>query len=456
MSFPITENLTSYMGPLTAERLMSLRSLSTAGRLVAALKMKIPGLTGQASGTSLRRMENWNRELKLFSGAIEKNCVVSEKAMDLLRLASSSMEIQIRSYKRLLKDSLLPRNSLVCFSSDIKEEDLTKVKEDWEEEGVVCPHCKIGFTNAKALEAHIDLTGRGGGIGGCKVLWKKMNEEDVDAGKLPHVCKHDGCGIGFRWKSELDKHKAVHSDDRPYSCNQCGLSYKLQRDLNKHVRRKHSGQVFECPECEKQFNSKGEVKQHLKFCRQEEKEFKCNQCGLKCHTNSDLTKHVKAVHNKDLPHKCELCDYTCSTKKNLKTHMSIVHEKARPHQCEDCDAAFSTVGNLNDHRIRHHTFDWPHTCHVCEERGVKKGYIAPGQLKKHMEAKHPVEYQQQLEREKPAVCPHCEKRFKNEKQVKLHVKKGDIKEDSLEVRIYEVEVYLTSCLSLLQAPSLTD
>ena len=106
MSFPITENLTSYMGPLTAERLMSLRSLSTAGRLVAALKMKIPGLTGQASGTSLRRMENWNRELKLFSGAIEKNCVVSEKAMDLLRLASSSMEIQIRSYKRLLKGDI--------------------------------------------------------------------------------------------------------------------------------------------------------------------------------------------------------------------------------------------------------------------------------------------------------------------------------------------------------------
>ena len=116
----------------------------------------------------------------------------------------------------------------MCFSSDIKEKDLSKVKEDWEEEAVVCPHCKIGFTNAEALEAHIDLTGGQGG-GGCKVLWKKLNKEDVNAGKLPHVCKHDGCGIGFRWKKDLDIYKAVHSDDRPYSCSQCGNSYKLQQ-----------------------------------------------------------------------------------------------------------------------------------------------------------------------------------------------------------------------------------
>merc|ERR550519_3021025 len=108
------------------------------------------------------------------------------------------------------------------------------------------------------------------------------------------------------------------------------------------------------------------------------------------------------------------------------THMSAVHENARPHQCEDCDAAFSQAVHLNNHRIAKHTFDWPHPCHVCEERGVKKGYIKPSQLKKHMEAKHPVEYQEQLEREereKPAVCPQCGKRFKNEMQVEIHVKK---------------------------------
>ena len=287
---------------------------------------------------------------------------------------------------------------------------------------MVCPHCKIGFTNAEALEAHIDLTGGQGG-GGYKVLWKKLNKEDVNAGKLPHVCKHDGCGIGFRWKKDLDIYKAVHSDDRPYSCSQCGNSYKLQQQLNQHVREKHSGQVFKCPECEKQFSSKGNMKTHLKLCRQEEKEFKYSQCGVKFHTNSHLTAHIKAVHNKELPHKCELCDNSFSTKTVFKQHMSAVHEKARPHQCEDCDAAFSRAEHLNNHRIRNHTFDWPHPCHVCEERGIKKGYVYPGELKKHMETKHPVEYQQQLEREKPAVCPHCEKRFKNEKQVKIHMKK---------------------------------
>ena len=112
-----------------------------------------------------------------------------------------------------------------------KERDITKIREDWEEEGVTCEHCDIGFTTEKDLLSHIDLTGKKGG-GGCKVLWKIKNKADVDAGKLKHVCDFDGCDIGFKWKCHLERHKAGHSDERPFVCGECGSSFKLQGHLD--------------------------------------------------------------------------------------------------------------------------------------------------------------------------------------------------------------------------------
>jgi len=326
-----------------------------------------------------------------------------------------------KHHERLL-DSPLSRKSVLFYSSDTSTDgkDLSKLKEDWEEEGVTCEHCKIGFSSEEKLRKHITSTGMGG-KNGCKVLWRKKNKADVNAGILTHIC--DICEIGFKWKSQLDAHKSIHSEARPFVCSECGNSYKLQMTLNKHVREKHSGQVFECPECETTFNNKSQMKRHLKVCRREEKEFKCSQCGSKFHTNWELTTHIKHVHTKERPYKCELCEERFAIKGNLKQHVLAVHENARPHQCEECSAAFSTAGGLKNHRIRHHTFDWPHICHVCEERGIKKGYIAIGGLEKHMKAQHPVEYQEQMEREKPAVCHVCEKRFKNEMQVSIHIKK---------------------------------
>ena len=89
---------------------------------------------------------------------------------------------------------------------------LDKVDEDWEEEGVICPHCGTGFTNDAfqcevlliypelsnddALQNHIDKTGVKNG--GFKEL--KRNKEDVLSGIKPHVC--DECGLGFKFKFE--------------------------------------------------------------------------------------------------------------------------------------------------------------------------------------------------------------------------------------------------------------
>ena len=82
-----------------------------AGRLITLLKQQIPGLTGQTSHTGLKKMERWLKKSRLFSGAIWKHGLIPEKAMELLKMAESSMEVQVESYKKLL-EGIIDENEL--------------------------------------------------------------------------------------------------------------------------------------------------------------------------------------------------------------------------------------------------------------------------------------------------------------------------------------------------------
>ena len=48
------------------------------------------------------------------------------------------------------------------------------------------------------------------------------------------------CGFIARDLGELDKHRLVHSLNRPYSCTICGYSTELREDLNKHMTKYHN------------------------------------------------------------------------------------------------------------------------------------------------------------------------------------------------------------------------
>ena len=85
---------------------MRINGTLMAERLVLSLKLGVPGLTGQPSETGLRRMERWNEKLKMYSGAMEKHKIIPENALERLSMANSSMEVQMRSYKKVLSGNL--------------------------------------------------------------------------------------------------------------------------------------------------------------------------------------------------------------------------------------------------------------------------------------------------------------------------------------------------------------
>ena len=43
-------------------------------------------------------------------------------------------------------------------------------------------------------------------------------------------------------RQRLNAHINIHTEARPYICDQCGVSYKNNPNLRQHVRRVHLGQ----------------------------------------------------------------------------------------------------------------------------------------------------------------------------------------------------------------------
>ena len=184
------------------------------------------------------------------------------------------------------------------------EFDTYLIDEDWEEEGVDCLHCDLGFVEDAFLAEHINKAEQGS-RGGCQVLRRKKNMEEVTAGLKTHVC--DECDMGFKTASELKVHKFTHTTARPWICPHCGLTYKTKGNLNEHILTSHKQRRFQCPECDKSFGRKAHMDRHKNSCTITIKQFKCSDCGKKFSQAATLKRHVNQVHKRQMPFKCQEC-----------------------------------------------------------------------------------------------------------------------------------------------------
>ena len=130
------------------------------------------------------------------------------------------------------------------------------------------------------------------------------------------------CGHTFMYKSNLEAHAMVHSEERKYTCNICGSNFKTYATLYSHRLVHKTETPFSCAICCKAFKSKerklAHEKRHLG-----EKPFQCEICGRSFPDKGGLSKHMKTVHAKVKRFACPVCRKSCSRADNLRVHMRV-------------------------------------------------------------------------------------------------------------------------------------
>jgi len=265
-----------------------------------------------------------------------------------------------------------------------------------------------------------------------------------------YVCGE--CGTGFVSTKDLNRHRVVHTGEKPYSCPYCDQKFTAPSSRATHIRSIHEkSQEFLCPECEKPFNQKSNMVKHYKTIHLETVVIICQECGRDFNQASALRRHIKIVHKKELPHACGQCGKRFALAESLKKHMEAIHLKSRAYPCTYCDYAASRADMLKIHIRKIHTKEWSYKCGVCEAKGTPWGCILPKELRRHMQTRHPQEHQMQQEVEdknKEDEKLRLEKRAKAERRAKQQT----LKLERVEKMLVNVEDRAQQLLNEIKQP----
>ena len=208
----------------------------------------------------------------------------------------------------------------------------------------------------------------------CHVIFKRRSYLEshmtIHTGVKPHGCSF--CEQKFRTLYEQKMHELHHKGELP-QCRVCGGRYRV---LAKHMLI-HSTDNYKhvCSVCKKAFRVVGSLRKHM-LVHTDERPYTCQDCGRRCKTSSHLKSHIRIVHVREKNYACSVCGKAFAQSLGLKAHMPV-HTDERPHRCDTCNKAFKTKIALAVHRTVHSS-EKPFVCSTCG-----KCFRLDGMLKRH-------------------------------------------------------------------------
>lgn len=125
------------------------------------------------------------------------------------------------------------------------------------------------------------------------------------------TCNIYGCTFQCARKSDLDRHKQLHVEQRNIVCEQCGKTFTSVSILNDHVLYIHNKErQFICEECGKAFKRNSLLKRH-KLSHQQYRPFACMQCSTAFKRSHHLSRHMETCHRIILERKKKVNVITC-------------------------------------------------------------------------------------------------------------------------------------------------
>jgi len=168
-------------------------------------------------------------------------------------------------------------------------------------------------------------------------------------------CPVEGCDKSCRYKSNMISHIKIHCKNADsYQCPYCSYTTKYKSNLKKHKARHTDEYPFQCPYCPHRSKLENNLKSHM-LLHGAEKAHRCPHpgCNYKSHYRSNIKVHMVSHSNLgDKKFKCDLCPYSSNYRSNIISHMHT-HSTNYPYRCDQCNYKAKYKSNLKSHIKTH-------------------------------------------------------------------------------------------------------
>nr|XP_019948239.1 PREDICTED: uncharacterized protein LOC109633089 [Paralichthys olivaceus] len=229
------------------------------------------------------------------------------------------------------------------------------------------------------------------------------------------------CGKYFSSSQSLKTHEHNHRGERPFRCLECGKGFKKRTHLICH-KAVHQRRI-QCTVCKKILPTIGELIQHRSSHLKKGK-LQCPDCDLQFEFPVYLLRHLETHRNKEkkasqleekpsVGFQCSLCKKTFDDAQVLRKHCLTHISGSSSNQCPFCKHRFACRRNLLRHMVRH-TGDKPLSCRNCGKQFFRDLY-----LKLHSEGCFPSQTASP-DPKRPFKCSYCPRTFCRKIRLKCH------------------------------------